>query len=355
MDLSNRLSISYYKTIATLNEAHKIYLVQHQSSHKIFVKKVIDVYNINIYEMLSKIHIEGIPRIIELCEDNNQLIVIEEYISGRSLEDILENSFISIDDVFNYAVELCVILEKLHSFNPPIIHRDIKPSNIIITQHNHIVLLDFNAAKHYNETSASDTMLIGTQGYAAPEQYGFGSSSPKTDIYAVGVLLKELCAKLSFIPEKLTSIIEKCMQINPNDRYENVSLLKAALCSKTDTQVPSKSLDKGKLSFALPGFRTKTPWKMLVATTSYLFLVFLCINLEAENTFGLALWIERIFCFFVFFSMILVHNNYLNIQNHFPLCNSKEKYVRYTGLFILDFLFAIIWLSILHIINTILF
>lgn len=354
MDLSNRLSISYYKTIATLNEAHKIYLVQHQSSHKIFVKKVIDVYNINIYETLSKVHIEGIPQIIELCEDDNQLIVIEEYISGHSLEDIIENSFISIDDIFNYAVELCVILEKLHSFNPPIIHRDIKPSNIIITQHNHIVLLDFNAAKHYNETSASDTMLIGTQGYAAPEQYGFGSSSPKTDIYAVGILLKELCAKLSFIPEKLTSIIEKCTQINPNDRYENVSLLKSAFLGDQTTELPKPS-SKNKFSFALPGFRTHTPWKMLVAISTYLLLIYLCSSLTVDDTFGAELLVHKIICFFVFFSFILVHNNYLNVQNYFPLCNSKEKYVRYTGLFILDFLFAIIWLSMMHIINIILF
>ncbi len=354
MDLSNRLSISYYKTIATLNESHKIYLVQHQSSHRIFVKKIIDVYNINIYQNLLKAHIEGTPQIVEFFEDNNQLIVIEEYISGRSLEDMINNSSISIDNVYNYALELCDILAKLHSFNPPIIHRDIKPSNIIITEHNHVVLLDFNAAKHYNEASESDTRLIGTQGYAAPEQYGFGSSSPKTDIYAIGVLLKEMCSTLDFTPYKLVTIIEKCMQINPNDRYENISMLKNSL-AYDNASIQTAPIGTNKMSFTLPGFRTKTPWKMLVAISNYLLLIFLCASLKVENTFGLELWIERIFCFFVFFSIILIHNNYLNIQNNFPLCNNKQKAVRYCGLVVLDTLFTIIWLSLLHIINIILF
>lgn len=355
MDLSNRLSISYYKTIATLNESHKIYLVQHQSNHRIFVKKILDVYNINIYRALSKVHIDGTPKIIDLYEEDNQLIVIEEYISGRSLEDIIETSSITLDEIYNYSIELCKILERLHSFNPPIIHRDIKPSNIIITEHNQVVLLDFNAAKHYNQASESDTVLIGTQGYAAPEQYGFGSSSPKTDIYAMGVLLKELCSKLSYTPDNLTAIIEKCIQINPNDRYENVSFLKRSLSGDTYPEHASKSTGDEKKADTLPGFRTRTPWKILVAITGYLSLLFLCANLEIENIYGLELWIQRIICFFMFFSFILIHNNYLNIQKYLPLCKSNNPKIRYLGLAILDFLAATIFLMILTFIDFLLF
>lgn len=76
-------------------------------------------------------------------------------------------------------IMLCNILNALHSMTPPIIHRDIKPSNIIITSYNYAMLLDFNAAKQFSGQNESDTVLIGTPGYAAPEQYGFGSSSPK--------------------------------------------------------------------------------------------------------------------------------------------------------------------------------
>ena len=88
----------------------------------------------------------------------------------------------------------------------PIIHRDIKPSNIMITEQNHVVLLDFNAAKLYTNASTNDTVLLGTKGYAAPEQYGFGSSSPQTDIYAIGVLIKEAADHMTNVPERLFSI-----------------------------------------------------------------------------------------------------------------------------------------------------
>ena len=187
MDYSHRLSVSYYKTIATLNESHKIYLVQHQKTNKIYVKKILDVYNKDIYLYLSQNHICGIPQIIDLYEDEykNQLTVIENYVSGYSLEDKMNTSDLNIDSIYQYMLELCSILEKLHSYQPPIIHRDIKPSNVIITEHNHVILLDFNAAKYFTDSSANDTVLLGTKGYAAPEQYGFGSSTPRTDIYAL--------------------------------------------------------------------------------------------------------------------------------------------------------------------------
>ena len=82
---------------------------------------------------------------------------------------------------------------------PAIIHRDIKPSNIIITAYNRAVLLDFNAAKYYSCQSTEDTVLLGTQGYASPEQYGFGSSSPQTDIYSMGILFRELLNSICYL------------------------------------------------------------------------------------------------------------------------------------------------------------
>ena len=90
----------------------------------------------------------GIPRIIEYLEEDNRLILIEEYISGCSLQDMIDDGKLSLTDIFCYMLELCNILEILHAHSPAIIHRDIKPSNIIITNYNKAVLLDFNAAKY---------------------------------------------------------------------------------------------------------------------------------------------------------------------------------------------------------------
>ena len=347
MDYSKQLALSYYKTIATLNEDHKVYLVQHQETQEIFVKKILSVYNADIYKELARHPICGTPRIIEYFEENNQLILIESYISGQSLERLMQTTRPDISDIIHYSIELCEILCQLHSMQPPIIHRDIKPSNIIITEYNHVVLLDFNAAKYYVENADKDTVLLGTKGYAAPEQYGFGSSSPRTDIYAVGILLKELTASLPNIPKSLTDIIEKCIELKPSDRYETVSELKRAL----ESNAQDKSVeDKAPLSFRdflLPGFRSLTLWKMLIATPTYLILFWLSLSLEVKDTYGAALWIQRIFCLFMFLSVIMGTCNYLNIHNYLPLCNSRYRVIKCIGIIILDFILVVTFMVLM--------
>ena len=150
MDYTHKLAISYYKTITAINEAHKVYLVQHQDTQEIFIKKILDVYNIDIYKQLYSNHIIGTPRIIDYFEENNQLIIIEEYISGHTLLDMINQGELSLNKIILIMLDLCSILKKLHDFTPAIIHRDIKPSNVIITPYDRAVLLDFNAAKYYS-------------------------------------------------------------------------------------------------------------------------------------------------------------------------------------------------------------
>lgn len=227
--------MSDYKIISALNEEHKVYLVQSALSGNIYVQKILDVYNIRVYEYLYRNPVAGIPRIINYYEDGNQLVVIEEYISGTSLQEKIDNSDLSVSDIRSYMIMLCNILEALHSMTPPIIHRDIKPSNIIITSYNYAMLLDFNAAKQFSGQHESDTVLIGTPGYAAPEQYGFGSSSPKTDIYSLGIVLREMLGSITPVPDiapilhRLNLIAERCTQMTPAARYQSVAELKNAV------------------------------------------------------------------------------------------------------------------------------
>ena len=346
MDYTKQLALSYYKTIATLNENHKVYLVQHQETQEIFVKKILSVYNADIYKDLVRHPICGTPRIVECFEENHQLVLIESYISGQSLERLLQTTRMDISDILHYTIELCEILCRLHSMQPPIIHRDIKPSNIIITEHNHVILLDFNAAKHYAENTDKDTVLLGTKGYAAPEQYGFGSSSPRTDIYAVGRLLKELTATLPEVPQQLTDIIEKCIEFKPSDRYETVSELKAALEHKE----PENEEPENQFTFRdylLPGFRTLTPWKMLVAVSIYLMVFWLSLTLEVKDTYGASLWVQRIFCLIMFLAVIFGTCNYLSIHQHLPLCNSKYRIIRCIGIILLDFILVAIFMVLM--------
>ncbi|MGN0342228.1 MAG: serine/threonine protein kinase [Roseburia sp.] len=352
MNFTRRLAISYYKTIAVINEPHQVYLVQHQETQKIYIKKVLDVYNLAIYEYLFHNPMDGIPKIIDYCEEDGQLTVIEEYISGCSLSEKMTSRDLTSDYISHYIYDLCCILEKLHNLNPPVIHRDIKPSNIIITSYNKVILLDFNAAKHFSADSAEDTVLLGTQGYAAPEQYGFGSSSPQTDIYSVGILLRELQASLTTPTKIFDEIIIKCTQMNPSDRYKNVTELKNAISRILNPDKPPAKETKN-YSYFPPGFRTITPWKMLVATPAYMLLFYICLSMEVENTTGLLLWLNRIICLLMMLSFIFIGFNYRDIQKYFPLCKSKNRLFHYLGIVLFDLLVALILMFLLVIIETV--
>lgn len=135
--------MSDYKIIAAINTSHKIYLVQHQYTKKIYVKKLLDIYNKSVYEYLLTHNRPGLPKIHAIFEDNGQLIIIEEYISGQTLLDKMNKHNLTNSEITHYMIELCTILSPLHQHDPAIVHRDIKPSNIIITPYNHVMLLDF--------------------------------------------------------------------------------------------------------------------------------------------------------------------------------------------------------------------
>jgi len=356
MDDLQRINLSYYKTIATINYDHKIYLVQNINTQKIFVKKILDVYNMDIYVYLFKNPILGTPKIIELYEENNQLFIIEDYVSGESLQELLDSNKLSEKSIIKYICELCEILKSFHSLNPPIVHRDIKPSNIMITSFDHVVLIDFNAAKYLTNIDSSDTILLGTKGYAAPEQYGFGSSTPQTDVYAIGVLFKELISSVNIPSTLYMKVISKCTQINPADRYKSVNDLKLELMklSKPLTQSSGSISPLSWKSFLPPGYRTLKPWKMFISSIVYLFISWLSFSLNVENTFGIALWVERFFCFFVMLSVILISFNYCNIQQHLPLCKSKYRLVHYFGILLWSFITVLSLFIILTILVSIL-
>lgn len=254
MNLSDPLSVSCYDNIAPINERHQVYLVRHQESGRLFVKKILSVYSADIYRKIRCHPVEGIPVIAAACEEDGRLTVIEEFISGTPLSDLIDltrrsgtapydppenecpssaipNDPLTIPRIGRYMIRLCEILERLHSLDPPVIHRDIKPSNIMVTACDTVVLLDLNAARFYSGSPGrrTDTRLLGTHGYAAPEQYGFRESSPQTDLYAVGMTLKEAVDALPCEDHTFDAVIRKCTQMDPSKRYASAGALKAAI------------------------------------------------------------------------------------------------------------------------------
>ena len=241
MDIQNELTLSYYKELSSLSKNKSIYLVQHIESGKLFVKKILDVYSIDIYTQLKNASINGVPQIYECFEDDEKLYIIEEYIHGKTLEEeLVENGTLSEERCISLLEQLCPIMESLHTLNPPIIHRDIKPSNIIITSDDTLKLVDFNAAKNYSYGSSKDTTLLGTHNFAAPEQYGFSQSDVRTDIYGIGVTINYLLTAQypneCIYEGSLGAILSKCLKLNPEERYSSCNELLADIDSIKNTK-----------------------------------------------------------------------------------------------------------------------
>ncbi|MCR5126932.1 MAG: serine/threonine protein kinase [Lachnospiraceae bacterium] len=225
MTLQDECRLSFYEDAWMLSKEHNVCLVRHIETGRLYVRKVLSAYNLQVYSYLKEHPIANVPRIYELVEDEGTLIVVEEYVQGETLENILKQqgklSDERIADIFR---QLCNIVLNLHSATVPIIHRDIKPSNIIITDAQEVKLLDMNAAHLSLPGRMEDTVLMGTCGYAAPEQYGFGHSDVRTDIYALGKLLEQMCEG----NDRYKKIIQKATRLDPDKRYRNVGeLIKA--------------------------------------------------------------------------------------------------------------------------------
>lgn len=350
MTIDQELRLSYYQQVADINSDHCIYLVQDVRTKKFYVKKLLTIYNADIYRYLMAHHIPNTPTIILVEEDGNVLTVIEEFIPGDTLEErIAQQGTLPEDQVIAIASQLCEILSAFHSCHPAIVNRDIKPSNIKITPDGIVKLLDMNAAKWSNEQSAADTVLLGTQGYAAPEQYGFGPSSILTDIYSVGVLMNVLLT--GELPNKrtaegrLTKIIRKCVELAPNSRYQSVTDLLAALDQLSGKGKMLSSKKKWR-KYLLPGFRTGNIIRWLFSAVGYASLLAIGLDLQVENAGTLEITINRIAFTAMGLSIILFNGDYLNVHMHFILTRSKKRWIRWIGMGIVDFALVASWVII---------
>lgn len=170
-----------------------------------------------------------LPRIYEVKEDRGQVYVLEEFIQGDTLAFLLEGKPLSPSHAKQILIHICHALNILHGIGA--VHRDIKPENIIL-RGSDAVLIDFDASRLCKVENTTDTQIMGTTGYAAPEQYGFSQTDARTDIYALGILLNEMVTKQhpskQLAEGEFRPIIQKCTQINVDQRYFSVTELIAA-------------------------------------------------------------------------------------------------------------------------------
>jgi outer membrane protein assembly factor BamB/tRNA A-37 threonylcarbamoyl transferase component Bud32 len=201
-------------------------------------------------DLLATLSHPAIPTIYDNFTHKNRSYLVMEYIDGDDLEVILEEheGFLPEERVVTWAIEICDVLSYLHAHKPqPIIFRDIKPSNVMVDHHNHVRLIDFGIARHF-QPGEKGTM-IGTEGYSPPEQYR-GEASPAGDIYALGATMHHLLTArdprleppFSFterpvreinqlVSPEIENVINSALAYDPKDRYPSAMLMKEALIS----------------------------------------------------------------------------------------------------------------------------
>jgi len=199
-------------------------------------------------DLLATLSHPAIPRIYDYFTQENNSYLVMEFIEGKDLEAVLRETdeFLPEDQVVNWAVELCDVLQYLHNHKPqPVIFRDVKPSNIMVDNHATIRLIDFGIARVF-QPGQKGTM-IGTDGYAPPEQYR-GEASPAGDLYALGATLHHLLTRrdpraeppFSFserpireinprVSAELEGTINASLAYNPQDRFPSADAMKTAL------------------------------------------------------------------------------------------------------------------------------
>lgn len=188
--------------------------------------------------MMKKLDHPSLPRIVDIIDNGETIFVVMDYIEGESLDKILLEYGPQPEElVIAWAKQLCDVLSYLHSQKPPIIYRDMKPANIMLKPEGNIKIIDFGIAREYKEQSLADTTVLGTKGYAPPEQYS-GQTDARSDIFALGMTMHHLLTGIDprggekYVPvrmwnpelsEGIEIIIDKCVQPAAENRYQNCS------------------------------------------------------------------------------------------------------------------------------------
>ena len=223
-------------------------------------------------DLLKKLNHPHLPSIIDVIDCDDTFLIVMDYIEGNPLSKALETSGAqNQDDVIEWAKQLCDVLGYLHSRKPPIIYRDMKPSNVMLKPDGNVMLIDFGTAREFKYSSVADTTCLGTQGYAAPEQFGgHGQTDARTDIYCLGATMYHLVTghnpatppyEMSpirqwnpMLSSGLEEIILKCTQRNPEDRYQSCAELLYALDHYKDLDIENKKVQSFKWKTFLASF-----------------------------------------------------------------------------------------------------
>lgn len=215
------MSTLEYHLMSTLKSSGKGDIQLVAADGKLYVRRYREISQ-ELFRRIRDVSCPYLERLVEQSRDENGAYFISEYVEGISAS---ERTF-SEKEAVKLLLELCAAIKALHKAG--VIHRDIKPSNIICGNDGHIRLIDFDSARLRVEFQSRDTEILGTGGYAAPEQYGFMQTDDRSDIYAFGVTMEEILGENADKP-KFRRIIRRCTQFDPDRRFRDISAVGRAI------------------------------------------------------------------------------------------------------------------------------
>ena len=308
MDLKLQYLEESFETLTALDEKPKpaVFLVKRKCDKRIYVKKYVSPEAAKTCEKLKGMKNRNVAEVYEAAWNETTGILIEEFINGITLGEYLERWRVLEESKACCMVrELCQGLFDIHNLG--IVHRDLKPENIMLSNDQVLKIIDFGIARVMKEDRTRDTAILGTAGYAAPEQFGYMQTDPRADIYAIGVLLNKLLTGVLpterlYSVQPVCGIIQRCIEIDAKNRFQSIQELRRTIettlpgnfvsggvyrareygTEGTEHRKPENGgsdsrTTAGKRSGCVirgvPGFRTGVLWKNVVATIGYLFLV----------------------------------------------------------------------------------
>ena len=220
-----------YDTLRVLKQSPRgtVSVVRHKKSGTRYVFRRYSGSG-EVYRRLLPVLCPHLPQIMEAAEQDGQTAVLEEYVQGDTLAELLMGARLTEREARQVTMQLCQALHVLHSMGA--VHRDVKPENVIL-RGSDAVLIDFDAARIYKDESESDTQVLGTMGFAAPEQYGIVQSDARADIFSLGVLLNIMLTgkhpSREMAAGKMGRIVRKCTMTAPEQRYQSARALMEVL------------------------------------------------------------------------------------------------------------------------------
>ena len=297
-------------------------IVRNIYSGKLMIKRFSDPSSIEIMRRLCGVRNKNLMQIYDADIIGGLCVTLGEYVNGITLAySVKQRGLFTEREAASIITSVCNGLKALHQNN--IVHRDINPNNVMIDQTGCVKIIDYDISRTVKADQNRDTEIMGTPGYTAPEQFGFQQTNEKADIYSCGVLLNFLLT--GRLPNEqmyqgtLSMVIERCMELDPNNRYVNIDHLRAVL---TNDRKYIKLMNNNEIESMrfrpLPGYRSKRFFPKLITTIAIILYFFGLITFVAyifspeyhtkhsiQHIFALVYFTILVFGFFTLFPYLL--------------------------------------------------